>query len=204
MKFLINPPQILRQFINKAVWEIETQEKEIFLTFDDGPTEKITDWILDILNDYKAKATFFCIGKNIIENNKKFEKILNKEHSVGNHTHNHLNGWKTETNKYLENIRLTDKIIKTDLFRPPYGRIRYRQYNEIAKFKRIIMWNVLSRDYDKNLSCENVTETIKKIAKSGSIIVFHDSLKAEKNMKFALEKTLIHFSSLGYKFSKII
>jgi peptidoglycan/xylan/chitin deacetylase (PgdA/CDA1 family) len=204
MKFLVSPPKIFRNIINEAIWEIKTEIKEIFLTFDDGPTNHITDWILDVLNEYSAKATFFCIGKNILENQKQFNRILYNQHSVGNHTFNHLNGWKTETKKYLENIIQTDCLLKSDLFRPPYGRITIKQYDEIIKSKKIIMWNVLSKDYDRSLSEEKIFYIIKKFTKVGAIIVFHDSIKAEKNMKFSLENSLKYYSNLGYKFSKII
>lgn len=203
MNFIIKPPTLFRKILKNAVWKINTDEKEIFLTFDDGPTSKITNWILDILKDFNAKATFFCIGKNVESNKKVFQKILDNEHSVGNHTFNHLNGWKTTTDEYIENIKKTDNIFNSNLFRPPYGRIKIEQFNIIKNYKKIVLWDVLSKDYSKKMSKEQTFENIEKNTNKGSIIVFHDSLKAENNMKYSLNKTLIHFSNFGYKFSKI-
>jgi len=203
MKIIVNPPQIVRNVYKNAEWDIKTKKKEIFLTFDDGPTEKITDWILDILNDFNAKATFFCIGKNVSENKRQYKRILSENHSVGNHTFSHLNGWKTNDLKYFQDIEFADKYIKSHLFRPPYGRITFNQLNYLSKNKRVILWDVLSKDYDINTNPEKVFNFVRNYSDNGSIIVFHDSLKAEKNMKYSLPKTLIHFQDLGYKFSKI-
>jgi len=203
MSFIISPPRIIRSAYKNAEWDIQTNNKEIFLTFDDGPTKKITDWILDVLKDFEAKATFFCIGKNVIEYKKKFNRIINENHTVGNHTFNHLNGWKTDDNIYFKDIEFADKYINTQLFRPPYGRISFNQLKFLSKKKRVILWDVLSKDYDINTKPEKVFDIVKNHAVNGSIVVFHDSIKAEKNMKFTLTRTLKHFYDLGYKFSKI-
>jgi len=204
MNLIVSPPTIVKKIFNHVVWEVKTEQKEIFLTFDDGPTSNITNWIIDILEYFNAKATFFLIGKNVLNNPEMFEKIKKHEHSFGNHTFNHLNGWANNDTNYLEDIQKTDNIIKTDLFRPPYGKIRPSQTFQILKNKKIILWNLLTKDYDCKLTYQNCFELIKKFTQKGSIIVFHDSLKAENNMKHALEKTLIYYSNLGYKFSKII
>jgi len=204
MNLIVSPPTIVKKIFNNFVWEIKTEQKEIFLTFDDGPTIDITNWILDILDYFNAKATFFLIGKNVLNNQNLFEKIKFKEHSFGNHTFNHLNGWEHNDNDYINDIKKTDDLLNTNLFRPPYGKIKPSQVKEIIKQKKIILWNILTKDYDSKLNYQNCFELIKKFTKKGSIIVFHDSLKAENNMKYALEKTLIHYSKLGYKFSKIV
>ncbi len=203
MNLFVNPPQVLKRLFNKVVWEIKTDAKQCFLTFDDGPTPKITEWVLDILSYYNAKATFFLLGKNVEANFDIFQKIKNQGHSFGNHTFNHLNGWKHNDAEYLADIDKTDQIIKTDLFRPPYGKIKCSQLNCLLTKKKVILWNLLTKDYDKNIGRDDCFALVKKYMANGSILVFHDSIKAEHNMKYVLEQTLLYYTKLGYQFSKI-
>lgn len=198
----------LQQIFPKRVWNISSLKKEMFLTFDDGPIPEVTPWVLEILKKHKAKATFFCIGDNIRKHPDLFKQIITEGHAVGNHTFHHINGWKTSTQEYLEDVkRCKDEIesnsVTSNLFRPPYGKCTSAQAKSILeKGDHIIMWDIISKDYDAKVSKENCFLRIKKNANLGSIIVFHDSLKAEKNMKYALEKTLEEFS--GFEFKKIL
>lgn len=207
-------PLVAKKMFPNYVWDISSEEKTIYLTFDDGPTPEITNWVLKTLKAYNAKATFFCIGKNIKNHPDIFQNILKDGHSIGNHTHNHIKGWKTKTNDYLLNIDKAQKIIENQiqdsefriqsLFRPPYGQIKPKQGKQLIKLGyKIIMWDVLSFDWDKNVSKETCLNNVISKATSGSIIVFHDSIKASKNMKYALPKVLDYFSNKGYRFKAI-
>lgn len=177
----------------------------MFLTFDDGPIPEVTPWVLKTLKKHKAKATFFCIGDNIRKHPELFKQIIAEGHAVGNHTFHHINGWKISTRKYLEDIkRCQDEIesnsIESNLFRPPYGKCTSTQAKAIIRDnKQLIMWDVISKDYSKKVSKEKCFNRIKTKARPGSIIVFHDSLKAETNMKFALAKTLETFKDYKFK-----
>lgn len=193
---------------------IPNKTNSIFLTFDDGPTPEITEWTLSQLKQHNAKATFFCIGTNVEKYSEIFEKIQHDNHAIGNHTFNHLNGWKTNSNKYIENVKKCEDIILRNLFdiyknqfklfRPPYGKISFLQSYKLRKLGyKIIMWDVISYDFDTNVSGEQCLENILKNIESGSIIVFHDSQKAYKNLKYALPKTLKTLSERGFKFEKI-
>jgi peptidoglycan/xylan/chitin deacetylase (PgdA/CDA1 family) len=177
--------------------------KQLFLTFDDGPHPEITIHVLDLLNQYNAKATFFCVGENVKKFPLVYEMLLKAGHAVGNHTSNHLNGLKTKTEDYIASVEECRKQIDSKLFRPPYGRIKRSQLKYLSQHYSIVMWNTLSGDFDQNTSEEDCWANVKNHAKSGSIIVFHDSEKAQKNMVFALRKTLEHFSNLGYSFCAI-
>jgi len=212
-------PQFIKTLFPNLVWELPNNDKVIYLTFDDGPTPEITEWTLNTLEQYKAKATFFCIGKNVDTHPEIFNKIVSKGHSIGNHTYNHLKGWKTKTKDYIENIKQTQvafnkHYINTEsqiqnpnfinLFRPPYGQIKPKQIKQLTKKGyKIIMWNILSIDWDKSISQETCLENVINNADSGHIIVFHDSLKASKNMQYALPKVLDYFSKKGFEFKRI-
>ena len=210
--YFIKTPRILERLFSSYTWRFDTDRKEIFLTFDDGPTPEITPFVLKQLKQYNAKATFFCIGKNIENHPEIFHQILSEKHSVGNHTQNHLNGWKTKNINYLNSVlkcedvisNLADKTKESKLFRPPYGRIKKSQAKEILKRGyRIIMWNVLSADFDKSISKEKCLENILKNTKKGGVIVFHDSLKASEKLQFVLPKVLEEFSKKGFSFKGI-
>ncbi|MFD0932609.1 polysaccharide deacetylase family protein [Psychroflexus salinarum] len=197
----------LKQIFPKRVWNISTQNQEMFLTFDDGPIPEVTPWVLDKLKKHKAKATFFCIGDNIRKHPELFQQIIAEGHAVGNHTFHHINGWKTSTQEYLKDVKLCKEEIESNsvtsnLFRPPYGKCTSTQAKLILKdYQHIIMWDIISKDYNAKVSKEDCFLRIRNQAKPGSIIVFHDSLKAETNMKYALEKTLETFSN--YQLKKI-
>ncbi len=210
--YFIKTPRILERLFSSYTWRFDTDRKEIFLTFDDGPTPEITPFVLKQLKQYNAKATFFCIGKNIENHPEIFHQILSEKHSVGNHTQNHLNGWKTKNINYLNSVlkcedvisNLADKTKESKLFRPPYGRIKKSQAKEILKRGyRIIMWNVLSADFDKSISKEKCLENVLKNTKKGGVIVFHDSLKASEKLQFVLPKVLEEFSKKGFSFKGI-
>lgn len=189
-----------------------TDAKEIFLTFDDGPVPGPTEFVLDTLRSFSAYATFFCIGDNVQKHPDVFLKIVGAGHSIGNHTFHHMNGWKFNTEPYLQNVVRCEEVMEDSgitrlhekpLFRPPYGRITRSQINALNHY-RIIMWDVLSIDYNKNLSAEVCLRNTVRATRNGSVVVFHDSVKAEKNMRFALPRFLDHFSTQGYSFKAIV
>jgi peptidoglycan/xylan/chitin deacetylase (PgdA/CDA1 family) len=185
------------------IWRIPEKEKTIYLTFDDGPIPEVTPWVLEQLEKYDAKATFFCVGENITKHPEVFSQILKHGHSVGNHTYNHLNGWKTQQEEYFANFEDFEKQQTTVLFRPPYGRIKKKQAIEILKTHKIIMWSVLTKDYSSSISEEKCLKNAIKNTSSGSIVLFHDSLKANRNLYYALPRFLEHFSKQGYTFEKL-
>ncbi|MDQ6757005.1 MAG: polysaccharide deacetylase family protein [Bacteroidota bacterium] len=190
----------------ECIWDFKTTEKTIYLTFDDGPHAGATPFVLEELKKYNAKATFFCIGKNAEENFDIYTKIIEEGHAVGNHTYNHLNGWKTDDKKYLDNIFAAKKIIDSNLFRPPYGRITRFQLKHLAaeKYKlKTIMWSVLSGDFDEKVSGEDCYLTVSRNAKAGSIVVFHDSSKALPRLRYVLPLVLKYFTEKGFAFKSI-
>ena len=210
MLFKAKYPGFLNWIYPEAISRIGSP-KTLFLTFDDGPVPEITPWVLDILKEYKVKATFFCIGDNIRKNPALFRRIITEGHDIGNHTFHHLDGWKTKTSDYLLNIEKTsEEILKnsssfhTKLFRPPYGKILPKQANLLLKKGyKLVMWDVISGDYDQSFSEERVYENVMKNIENGSVIVFHDSKKAEKNVKAVLPKVIKTCQKSGYTFGKI-
>jgi peptidoglycan/xylan/chitin deacetylase (PgdA/CDA1 family) len=185
---------------------VNEHANSIYLTFDDGPHATITDFVLDELKKYDAKATFFCIGKNVQEHRILYQRILNEGHSVGNHTQNHINGWKSENENYFHDIATASEHIQSKMFRPPYGRITPSQAKGLEKRfpnMKIIMWDVLSGDFDMALSKENCLENVLHSTKPGSIIVFHDSEKAWERLSFALPIFLKHCSQKGWQMKKL-
>ena len=208
----IKTPLVVKKMFPNYIWDIASTSKTIYLTFDDGPTAEITKWTLNTLKKFNAKATFFCIGNNIEKHPDIFQNILKEGHAIGNHTHNHIKGWKTKTDDYLTNISKAQKIINSqkhnadnvNLFRPPYGQIKPKQGNNlINKGYKIIMWDILSFDWDTNVSKEACLNNVIEKTTNGSIIVFHDSVKASKNMQYALPKMLEYFSEKGYRFESL-
>ena len=207
---MIKVPTIIKKIFYNQIWDIPNNDNKIYLTFDDGPTPEVTQWVLELLEKEKIKATFFCIGNNIEKYPEIFQTILKKEHSVGNHTFNHLQGWKTSTNKYVENVELSEtEICKLNtehckLFRPPYGQIKPKQSKLLRKRRfKIIMWDVLSKDYDQTVSPEKCLDNVIKNTVSGSIIVFHDSIKAQKNLEYVLPKAIKLLKNKGFVFDRI-
>lgn len=196
-------PDFIRKLIPGAVWRLPQKEKTVYLTFDDGPIPEVTPWVLDLLRKYNIKATFFCVGDNVRKHPEVFKMLVSAGHSVGNHTFNHLQGFKVKSDKYVENVELADAYIRSNLFRPPHGHLRIRQGTRLSKKFRFVMWDVITRDYNRKLSGEYVLNVVKRYVRNGSIIVFHDSIKAEKNMKYALPRAIEFLLSEGYKFEKI-
>lgn len=209
--FMIKVPKIIKLLFFNQVWDIPNSENTIYLTFDDGPTPEITERVLEILDKHQIKATFFCIGDNVRKHPEIVQKILSKQHSVGNHTYSHLKGWRTPTKTYINNteacrMKLNSQfaIQNSQIFRPPYGKITPWQSFKLRKLGyKIIMWDVLSKDYAASISAEMCYENVLKNVSSGSIIVFHDSNKAKENVLNSLEKTIETLKSKGFNFEKI-
>ena len=201
---------LLAAVYRECLWKVNTEEKLLYLTFDDGPITEITPFVLDELKKWNAKATFFCIGKNIEANPEIFQRIMDEGHSIGNHTFNHLNGWSNNDNEYFENIAQCEAVLNakcgmrtTKLFRPPYGKLKPSQYTKLKKEYKLVMWDVLSFDFDLKMAEEKVLENVLENAEEGSVIVMHDSLKAKPKVEFALPKILEHFTEKGFKFEKL-
>jgi len=189
-KYFIKTPWIVKKIFSNYIWNMPANDNAVYLTFDDGPHPQITPWVLDELKKYNAKASFFCIGKNVVEYPGIYNRIINEGHAVGNHTHNHLNGWKVSGQEYMQDIREAAKHISSNLFRPPYGRIKskhfYRLNKAMQKDSKLIMWDVLSADFDTAISPEQCLKNVMSNATPGSIIVFHDSQKAFANLVYTL------------------
>ncbi len=203
MVYLVKTPNAFKPFAADMLWSIDQTPNVVYLTFDDGPTKEITLQILDILDEYNAKATFFCIGGNIIANPDIYSEILMRGHRTGNHTWNHMNGWKYSDFSYLKNVLQCDEVMRTSLFRPPYGRIKRSQVKGLKHRFTIVMWDVLSGDWSADVSPKKCLQNVVKNARSGSIVVFHDSKKAEKNMLYALPRTLKELSEKGFVFEAL-
>jgi peptidoglycan-N-acetylglucosamine deacetylase len=192
------------------LWRVATEKKELYLTFDDGPVPGPTEFALEHLKTFKARATFFCIGDNVHKHPDIFEKVLANGHAIGNHTFSHLKGWSTSLQRYRDNVELcrtqfsNHNFQTTDLFRPPYGRITRSQINILKNQYKIVMWDVLTHDYSKTISRDNCLRGSVKAARPGSIVVFHDSLKAESNLTYVLPKFLDYFSSRGFTFKTLL
>ena len=210
--YLTKTPSIIQKILKNYTWRFSMEKKEIFLTFDDGPTPKITEFVLNELQKHNAKATFFCIGKNIKKHPEIFEKIISEGHAVGNHTQNHLNGWKTNSTDYINNVVEVEKNFKlssfqtftSKLYRPPYGKIKKYQAKKLRDLEyKIIMWDVLSADFDTTISKEKCLDNVLKNTTNGSIVVFHDSVKASEKLKFVLPKILEYYSEKGFTFKAI-
>jgi len=185
------------------LWRVPTTEKVLYLTFDDGPTPGVTSKTLEILDKFNAKASFFCLGRNAEHHPDLIENILKKGHRLGNHSYSHLKGYRTGTDIYLEDVKLAARFLKTKLFRPPYGRIRVKQAKRITNYLQIVMWDVLSHDYNRKISADKCYRNVVNFVQPGSIIVFHDSEKAAPNMLKALPKTLETLTKQGYRFDVI-
>lgn len=205
MKLWIKTHKIIKWLFPKYIWDIPNRENKVFLTFDDGPIPEVTEFVLSELEKYQAKATFFCIGDNISKHPDIFQKVIAGGHAIGNHTFNHLKGWETETDTYVNNVnlcklQLEQHQIKTNLLRPPYGKIKRSQAKTLQSLGyKVIMWDVISADFDATVTPEECLKNVLSNVNSGSIIVFHDSVKAFPNMKYALPETLKFLSEKGFK-----
>ncbi len=198
MRFQI--PVWLRFFENDIIWRMKTKSKVIYLTFDDGPEPNVTPQILDILDEFGWKATFFCVGENVKKNPELFLEVVNRGHKVGNHTYNHLRGFSNSTADYVKNVLKATEYIKSTLFRPPYGRITYKQYKALKKEYQVVMWDVLTYDYDAKLTPDKVFRIVRKNMREGSVVVFHDSLKAKNNVLNVLPRALQFWKENGYRY----
>ena len=203
--YFVRTPTFVQRIWSNFTWRDgeETLDPVIYLTFDDGPIPEVTPWVLRELAKFDAKATFFCVGENAERNADILQEIIAQGHSIGNHTHNHLNGWTTNHLPYIRNVRRCSKVIDSALFRPPYGRLSPRKAQYLQRHYRIVMWDVLSGDFDQDLSPEACLSNVLNNVRPGSIVVFHDSLKSEKNLRYTLPKVLKVLSSRGYKFKAI-
>jgi len=204
--YLVKSPLLLKWYYPSLTWHKSRREKAIYLTFDDGPIPDVTAFVLKTLKSFDVKATFFCIGDNIRKHPDLFEQIIAEGHQIGNHTYNHLKGWKTETRTYIENFKNCQQLMATTLFRPPYGRIKKKQIAGIKSLlptTEIIMWDILSGDFDQTLSPEKCYQNVIKHTTNGSIIVFHDSLKAFERLAYALPKAIKVLKDQGYTFKTL-
>ena len=206
----VKTPSLAKKMFPHCIWGMHNHDKIIYLTFDDGPTPGVTEWALKVLATYNAKATFFCIGNNIKKHPEIFHQTVQQGHTIGNHTYNHIKGWKTKTKDYIDNVDKAQQVINhhsstTNLFRPPYGQIKPLQAKKLmAMGYQIIMWDVLSFDWDKAVTQEKCFENVIENVSNGSIVVFHDSVKASKNMMYALPKVLDYCSKKGYGFMPLV
>ncbi len=202
-------PQIIQWIYPELLWHCPRDEKKIYLTFDDGPVPEATGYVLDMLAAYEAKATFFCVGENVQKNPKIFEQILASGHQVGNHTFNHLNGRRVGNDRYIKNIQACDEVFgsfgleEKKYFRPPYGRIKPSQIKQLADHHKIVMWDVLSGDFDPTLTKEMCLYKSIKYTKAGSLVVFHDSLKTIETLRYVLPKYLAHFTEQAFTFEAL-
>jgi peptidoglycan/xylan/chitin deacetylase (PgdA/CDA1 family) len=200
--FLIQPKGLIRNIYPQATWKINTNEKALYLTFDDGPVPGLTEWVLDELKKFNAKATFFCVGDNVQKHPAIFERIKAENHTVANHTMRHIKGFKNNVKTYMKEVEECESLVHNKLFRPPYGQLKLSQYRALRdKGYKIVLWDVISYDYENipGESCLNNTLN----SKEGSIVLFHDNVKAEKNLRYTLPLFLKHFANLQFEFKAL-
>ena len=202
--FIEQPPLLYRILFPEAVWRIKRKKRRVvYLTFDDGPVPEVTPWVLDTLDHYGVKATFFMVGDNVARNPQLFDEIKRRGHGYGNHTMNHLQGMKTTLADYILNIDQANELIDSSLFRPPHGLMKWSQARAIKERYNIIMYDLVTRDYSRQMNGEEVLANVRRYVRNGSIIVFHDSLKAEKNLRYALPRAIEWLKEQGYEFETI-
>jgi len=201
--YFVKTPFYLKKIFSAMTWDFPGGEKEIYLTFDDGPTPGITEFVLETLALHQAKATFFCLGSKADAQPELIERIRMEGHVIGNHTYNHPNGWKTDDESYLADVAKAAQVLPGKLFRPPYGRIKITQIEALRNDYHIVMWDVISGDFDEDINEERCLQNMVDNAKDGSIIVMHDSPKAEAKLRYALPRLLEHFKTLGYSFATV-
>ena len=194
---------LIKKLFPKLIWDIRSHSKKVYLTFDDGPTPEITTWVLSELKKHNARATFFCIGQNIDNHLDIYQQIVASGHTIGNHTYNHFNGWQHSTASYIDNVLLADAVINhsqgAKLFRPPYGKLKPNQAKQLrAADYKIIMWDILSADFDQSITKQKCLDNVLSNIRSGSIIVFHDSQKAYKNLEYVLPIVLLYLAKKGF------
>jgi Predicted xylanase/chitin deacetylase len=198
--FIEQPCRFLRALYPDAIWRMDSEERAVYLTFDDGPIPGITPRVLDLLDSYDIKATFFMVGDNVRKHPQEYQMVVNRGHRIGNHTFNHIKGFEFLSKNYLKNADKANEVLKTDLFRPPHGHMRWAQYFTLKKYYKIIMWDVVTRDYSKKLNGRQVLGIVKKYTRNGSIITFHDSIKSQKNLEYALPRSIEWIKEQGYEF----
>ena len=192
-------PIFVKWFLKGVFWRINPSEKVIYLTFDDGPIPEVTPKVLEILDDFGVKATFFCVGDNVRKHPEVYKEVISRGHAVGNHTFNHIKGFDYSVDEYLENVKKASEYIQSGLFRPPHGQITPKKIKCLRADYKIIMWDIITYDYDKTFSAEKIMRLIRRKSRNGSIVVFHDSLKSEKNVLEALPKALTFWKKEGYE-----
>ena len=198
--FIEQPPQFIRRLYPRACWRMNASEKSVYLTFDDGPIPEVTPWVLEVLDKYHIKATFFMVGDNVRKHPDEYKMVVERGHRIGNHTYNHLKGFEELTERYIANIDKADCYLSTDLFRPPHGLMRMDQYRALSERYRIIMWDLVTRDYNPNLNGRQILKKVKQYARNGSIITFHDSLRSVHNLHYALPRAIEWLMQEGYEF----
>lgn len=201
--YFVKTPRIIQNLFPNFIWKIPSSENTIHLTFDDGPNPEVTPWVLSQLASYSAKATFFCVGKNVEQHPDIYHQVLEAGHSIGNHTYDHSSGWASDNIPFFHNTRKCARITGSSLFRPPYGRLKPKQAQFLQRHYQIIMWDVMSGDFDANINKEQCLKNVIKNAERGSIVVFHDSLKAKEKLQYVLPKVLEHFAAKGYSFESL-
>jgi peptidoglycan/xylan/chitin deacetylase (PgdA/CDA1 family) len=194
---------LLHRLFRSFRWRMPAREKILYLTFDDGPVPAVTPWVLGLLEAYRAKATFFCVGENVTRHPEIYRELLTRGHATGNHTYRHRNGWMTSTSEYIADAERCREVVGSRLFRPPYGKIRPSQVWALRNNYELVMWDVLSKDYDVRLTGRQCLERVVRTAGPGSIVVFHDSVKAAPRLREALPGVLSHFHALGYRFEAL-
>jgi len=202
--YLVKTPRVIQKLFPSFHWTVEAAEDPvIYLTFDDGPIPQLTPWVLEQLEEYNAKATFFCVGNNVRRYPELIEQTIAAGHTVGNHTMHHLDGWKSDNVPYFHDVRHCAVQVRSELFRPPYGRLKPSQAQFLTRHYQVVMWDVLSGDFDPELTAEDCYQNVVRNARNGSIVVFHDSLKAEANVRDILPRLLAHYAALGYRFEAL-
>jgi peptidoglycan/xylan/chitin deacetylase (PgdA/CDA1 family) len=191
-------PAVFRPLFGDVLWRVKTAEKKIYLTFDDGPVPEVTPAVLEILKRYSWKATFFCVGENVFRYPALYQQIITEGHQTGNHTFNHIRGWDHDLKTYVDNVEKASEFIHSKLFRPPHGRISFRQLRVLRRKYRIVMWDVITADYDARKTPEEVMNTVKSNIRPGSVVVFHDSLKARDRVLSVLPQAIEFWESEGY------
>jgi peptidoglycan/xylan/chitin deacetylase (PgdA/CDA1 family) len=196
------PPKFFRALYPQAIFRMDPGEKAVYLTFDDGPIPEVTPWVLSLLERYSVKATFFMVGDNIRKHPEEYAMVVRAGHRIGNHTYNHIRGFEYSAGDYLANVEKANELMHTDIFRPPHGHVGFRQYHTLRKHYRIIMWDLVTRDYSKRMTCEQVLDNVKRYVRPGSIITFHDSLKSwsNGNLQYALPRAIDYLKQEGYEF----
>ena len=198
--FIEQVPKFVRNLYPKALWRMNPDEKAVYLTFDDGPIPVATPWVVEQLGRYGIKATFFMVGDNVHKFPQEYMQVVENGHRIGNHTYNHLKGLFTKTSDYIENVDQADAFLHSDLFRPPHGLLRQSQYKELSKRYQLVMWDLVTRDYSFRLYGEDVLANVKRLVRNGSIITFHDSIRSESNLKYALPRAIEWLLEQGYEF----